>query len=83
VANTEDNAKYADEVVRRFEEFTSWAIANWPQKNYPLMPSDFAESRREISVILGRRLQEGEDSAAPTPEQGGPQYTDVTPAPWP
>lgn len=74
---------YASELVRRFEEFTSWAIANWPEKNYPLMPSDFAESRREISVILGRKLHEGESSPSSTPAQDGAPYLEVNPTPWP
>lgn len=75
--------KYASELVRRFEEFTSWAIANWPEKNYPLMASDFAESRREISQILGRKLHEGESAPAPTPLQDNAPYIDTNPTPWP
>ena len=78
---TDESSRYADELIRRFEEFTNWAINNWPQKNYPLLASDFAESRREISTILGRRLHEGE--SLPPPEKGGPQYLDVNPSPWP
>lgn len=79
--SSDEASQYADELTRRFEEFTSWAISNWPQKNYPLLPSDFTESRREISVILGQRLHEGE--SLPSPDQGGPQYLDVNPTPWP
>jgi hypothetical protein len=76
-----ETSQYADELIRRFDEFTSWAISNWPQKNYPLLSSDFAQSRREISSILGKRMHEGE--SLPPPEKGGPQYVDVTPTPWP
>jgi hypothetical protein len=79
--SSDDVSRYADELTRRFEEFTDWAINHWPQKNYPLLPSDFAESRREISVILGQRLNEGQ--TLPPPEEGGPQYIDVNPTPWP
>ncbi|RJG00360.1 hypothetical protein [Noviherbaspirillum sedimenti] len=75
--------EYASELARRFEEFTHWAIASWPQKNYPLMQSDFAEARREISVILGRKLQEGQTSIAAPSAQESAQYIDVNPAPWP
>ncbi|HCY63136.1 MAG TPA: hypothetical protein DHV59_09960 [Oxalobacteraceae bacterium] len=78
---SDDISKYASELTRRFEEFTDWAIHNWPQKNYPLLPSDFAESRRELSIILGKRLNESE--SVPPPEAGGPQYVDVNPSPWP
>lgn len=81
MALTQD--EYASELTRHFEEFTHWAIANWPQKNYPLMQSDFAEARREISVILGRKLQEGQTSTAPPSAQENADYIDVNPAPWP
>lgn len=74
---------YADELVRRFEEFTQWAIVHWPQKNYPLMSSDFAASRREISGIVGRKLHEGESMTPPTAAQEDPPYLDVSPTPWP
>jgi len=76
--------EYASELVRRFEEFTSWAISHWPEKNFPLMSSDFAESRREISVILGRKLHEGESSPPATKAQEKETpYIDVNPTPWP
>lgn len=75
--------EYASELVRRFDEFTSWAIANWPEKNYPLMSSDFAESRREVSLILGRKLHEGTSAPASTPAQEDAPYIDTNPTPWP
>jgi len=81
MANTQD--EYASELLRRFEDLTHWAIAHWPEKNYPLMQSDFANARREISVILGRRLQEGVSS---TPRPSGPddaEYIELNPTPWP
>ncbi|QAU34990.1 hypothetical protein [Janthinobacterium sp. 17J80-10] len=74
---------YASELVRRFDEFTSWAIANWPEKNYPLMSSDFAESRREVSQILGRKLHEGTSAPASTTAQENAPYLDTNPTPWP
>ncbi len=83
MADLQDDNLYADELVRRFEEFTGWAIANWPHKNYPLLESDFAEARREISVILGSRLQEGQSSPSAGLRPGEPQYIDTNPMPWP
>ena len=74
--------KYAAMLLQRFEEYTKWAIANWPNKDFPLMESDFEASHRELSEILGPKLSEGEDKPA-SEEPGRAQYRDVTPMPWP
>ena len=83
MASKQECDRYADEVARRFEEFTRWAIANWPEKQFPLLSSDFSESRKEIGMILGHKLHEGQsdDSSGTQPESR--QYLDVNPAPWP
>lgn len=73
---------YASEVARRFEEFSQWAIDNWPDKSYPLMSSDFAQARQEIGLLLGSRLRDGPSSGSPATDETA-QYRDVTPAPWP
>lgn len=75
--------KYAAMLLQRFEEYTKWAIANWPNKNFPLMESDFEASYRELSEILGPKLSEGEEKPAASGESGRGQYRDVTPMPWP
>lgn len=72
---------YASEVARRFEEFTGWAIANWPDPTYPLLSSDFMQSRKEIGAILGNKLRERH--AEPPMRPDNEQYLDVNPAPWP
>lgn len=74
--------KYAAMLAQRFEEYTRWAISNWPNKNFPLMDSDFEASRRELSEILGPKLSEGEDMPSSGQSSRG-QYRDVTPMPWP
>ncbi|MES2536535.1 MAG: hypothetical protein V4632_11755 [Pseudomonadota bacterium] len=81
MASKETSDKFAAEMGRRFDDFTKWAIENWPHENYPLLASDFSESRKEIAAILGARLSEGQ-SALPPPS-GDDQYVSVNPAPWP
>lgn len=57
---------------------------NWPEKNQPLLPEDFIASRREIGLLLGARLHpEGSENNGPSPAEGGEQYVNVAPAPWP
>lgn len=84
MASNEEFDRYAAELTQRFEELTKWAIANWPKKEFPLLESDFRESRREIGTIIGPKLGEGEStSSAPAIPAKSEQYRDVNPMPWP
>jgi hypothetical protein len=78
--------QFINEVWQRFEEVQNWAIANWPDRDRPLSSSDFVEARKEI-LALGltgdARLSQPAQAGEPEPEQGGAQYIEVTPAPWP
>lgn len=94
MASKAEHDRYAAELTRRFEEFTRWAISNWPDKRFPLVSSDFRASRREIAEIIGPKLGEGEpehteagrggrENTAPGIPVETQQFVDVTPAPWP
>jgi hypothetical protein len=84
MANKEECDRFANEMAHRFEEFTNWAIENWPNKNTPLLSSDFSESRKEIGQILGPRLSEGRTDLPESPsEDSSTQYVQTNPAPWP
>jgi hypothetical protein len=86
MADKEECDRYASELVRRFEEFTLWAQDNWPIATAPLLPSDFDEARKELQVILGERLQQGQEQDTATeapPNDGSVQYVNINPAPWP
>ncbi len=77
---------FVAEVWKRYVEVQNWAIANWPDKEHPLSTSDFVEGRKEILGLgLPPNLRLGHEPPQPAPEpaQGGPQYQEVTPAPWP
>lgn len=79
--NEQLRREFINEVWRRYEEVQNWAIANWPDPARPISSSDFVEARKEI-LALGMTQTES-NQQAPEPEQGGPQYIEVTPAPWP
>ena len=82
MATKEQCDRYAAEAAERFDQFVQWAVANWPDKNFPLQSSDFAESRRELGAILGSRLHERQgDTSSAGPDNT--QYIDMNPAPWP
>ena len=79
--HNDQRTAFIHELWQRFEVLQKWAIANWPDKEQPLTSSDFIASRQEILTL-------GDGHHAPPqharePEAGGPQYEEVTPAPWP
>jgi hypothetical protein len=75
--------EFINELWRRYEEVQDWAIANWPDKEHPLSTSDFVEARKEILALGLPAAARVPAQDAAEPEQGGAQYIDVTPAPWP
>lgn len=83
MASKEECDRYAAKLAQQFEEYTRWAIENWPNKEFPLIASDFDRSRQELSEILGPKLAEGETRRPDDDSGGGGQYRDVTPMPWP
>ncbi|WP_141103999.1 hypothetical protein [Noviherbaspirillum denitrificans] len=84
MASKEECDRYAAELTRRFDELVQWAHANWPKPEFPLLSSDFSESRREISQIVGRKLGDADDGP-PGPASGDAdrQFRDLNPMPWP
>jgi hypothetical protein len=84
MATKKECDQYAAELASKFEAFTLWAIANWPKKNFPLLRSDFAASRREIGNILGPKLGEADDEAASaTTSSNSAPFIGMKPMPWP
>jgi len=75
------NAIFAREVQRKLDELISWIVENVPDKNHRLSRSDFLEARQSIcSMVSGTaNIQHIE----PEPADGGAQYINDNPAPWP
>jgi hypothetical protein len=77
--------EFIAELWRRFEALQEWAVSHWPDQQHPLSSADFVETRKEILSLrspVGSLNQPSQNNEA-EPEQGGAQYQDVTPAPWP
>lgn len=83
----EARREFIAELWRRFETLQEWAVSHWPDQQHPLSSADFVESRKEILSLRSPagplNQPSARDAAEPAPEQGGAQYLDVTPAPWP
>jgi hypothetical protein len=81
--NENERRQFISELWQRFEQLQAWAVENWPDKENPLSSADFVESRKEI---LGLRNPAQTPAGQPVdrePEEGGAQYIDLNPAPWP
>ena len=84
-AQEEARREFIAELWRRFEALQEWAVSHWPDQQHPLSSADFVEARKEILSLrspAGSLNQPAQNNEA-EPEQGGAQYQDVTPAPWP
>jgi hypothetical protein len=68
------------EMNAKLNQLIDWAIEHSPKDTHHLSYSDFAEVRDQFNkVACGLTPLKNE----PEPEEGGAQYINVTPAPWP
>ena len=81
---------FINELWQRYEQLQQWAEENWPDKEHPLSSADFVETRKELLGLRNPAQAPGRPAArgdaqgdAREPEQGGAQYIDVNPTPWP
>lgn len=72
---------FEQEFDQRLDELCVWAKTSAPDNFSP----HFAENLAELAMKLRNLVQHQGDifKAQPEPEQGGPQYVNVTAAPWP
>jgi hypothetical protein len=82
---TEDpTVRFNIEMTKRFEAFAAWAIDASAGTKSALTQADLEACRKEIAKLAERDFDIGERNAAiPEPSENGPQYVNVSPAPWP
>jgi len=83
MVNEDMRRQFVNELWQRFEELQRWAEENWPDQENPLSSADFVESRKEILGLRNPSQAPGGLPADREPEQGGAQYVNLNPAPWP
>jgi hypothetical protein len=87
--NDDARRQFVSELWQRYEQLQKWAEENWPDAEHPLSSADFVETRKEILGLRnpaqapGGRAPVAQQSDGREPEQGGAQYEDVNPTPWP
>lgn len=80
--------QFVNELWQRYEQLQQWAEENWPDRENPLSSADFVETRKELLGLRNPAQAPGRTASsaqgdAREPEQGGAQYVDVNPTPWP
>jgi hypothetical protein len=81
--NEDPRRQFINELWQRFEQLQQWAMENWPDQEHPLSSADFVESRKEILGLRDPAQAPAGLPAGRKPEQGGAQYVDMNPTPWP
>jgi hypothetical protein len=81
--NQDPRRQFINELWQRFEQLQQWAMENWPDREHPLTSADFVESRKEILGLRDPAQAPARPPADREPEQGGAQYVDMNPTPWP
>lgn len=67
------------ECEKKFDELIAWAVLN-ADNSLGLSAADFSETREQFCRIANSSKT---PSREPEPSEGGEQYVNVTPAPWP
>ena len=75
---------YAQELEQHLDGLIEWAIANQPHTINPMTSADFHPVREQFLTLAksGKKLSPAKPDAA-EPAEGGPQYINDNPAPWP
>jgi hypothetical protein len=75
------NAIYVREVHRKLDELIDWIIENSPDKNGALSQGDFLAARYSMYAVASGHTHF--QHIEPEPADGGAQYINDNPAPWP
>ncbi len=81
MSETTQNAIFAREVQRKLDDVIDWILENVPNKKTTLTRSDFLEARQSICSIASGITNL--NHIEPEPAEGGAQYINDNPAPWP
>ena len=73
---------FSRELDKRLDEVIAWAVMTCPLSEINLAYADFEKIRSDFQqVALGQAKSHQQEE--PEPEDGGPQYVNDNPAPWP
>jgi hypothetical protein len=77
-----DTEQFSQELNKRLDEVIAWAVMTCPLNEINLAYADFEKVRSDFQqVALGQAKPHKQEASEP--EDGGPQYVNDNPTPWP
>jgi hypothetical protein len=81
MSNQQQKEQFAADLEQRFRDVMQWAVTSWPDPDHPIAIEDFEDVHKAVQVNSQRvRHPSGEARA---PSEGGAQFVNIAPAPWP
>lgn len=79
-----ESPSYAQELEQRLNQLIEWTLANQPHTVNRITEADFSPLQEAFLTLAksGKKFAL-EKNDAPEPADGGPQYINDNPAPWP
>lgn len=78
-----DKTAFGIELDRRLDEVIAWAVKECPSADANLSYADFAKLRLDFHQLAMGEVKANNPLSHAEPEDGGPQYINDNPAPWP
>ncbi|SMP68073.1 hypothetical protein [Noviherbaspirillum suwonense] len=81
MSDQNDKEQFAADLEQRFKDVMQWAVTTWPDSEHPVSLADFGDVEKAVKAISQRFLHPSGEALSPS--EGGAQFVDVSPAPWP
>ena len=73
--------QFAADLEQRFRDVMQWAVTTWPDPDHPISLGDFEDVQKAAQAISQRLRHPSGEALAPS--EGGAQFVNIAPAPWP
>jgi hypothetical protein len=73
--------QFAVDLEQRFRDVMQWAVTSWPDAEHPISLADFEDVHKAVQAIAQRMRDPSGEALAPS--EGGAQFVNIAPAPWP
>ena len=81
MSDQNQNEQFAADLEQRFRDVMQWAVTNWPDAEHPVALADFEDVYNAVQAISQRVRHPSGEALAPS--EGGAQFVNIAPAPWP
>lgn len=78
-----DKTTFGMELDRRLDEVIAWAVKECPEQSANLAYADFEKIRTDFHQLATGEIKADNPLSDAEPDEGGPQYINDNPAPWP